>query len=97
MLEVEEQEDQTSQNDLLPVKQEFINEKESAINIPESQKTDTGYPSQWQAVSNSISHQGIYPEANLQDDQLQDEEDKIPWNKTLLYMTQMYLEMNMIV
>ena len=46
MLEVEEQVDQTFQNNLLPVKQEFIDEKESAINILESQKTDNGYPSQ---------------------------------------------------
>ena len=54
MLEVEEQVDQTSQNNLFPAKQEFTDEKESVINIPESQKIDTGYPSQWQAVSNSI-------------------------------------------
>ena len=45
MLEIEEQVDRTSQNDLLPVKQEFIDEKKLAINILESQKTDTGYPS----------------------------------------------------
>ena len=45
MLEVEEQVDQISQNNLFPAKQEFIEEKESAINIPESQKIDTGYPS----------------------------------------------------
>ena len=45
MLEVEEQVDQTSQNNLFPAKQGFINEKESAINIPESQKIDNGYPS----------------------------------------------------
>ena len=68
MLEVEELVDQISQNNLFPVKQEFINEKESAINIPESQKVDTSYPSQWQAVSNSIPHQGIDLDANLQDD-----------------------------
>ena len=46
MLEVEEQVDQTSQNNLFPVKQEFIDEKESDINILESQKIDTGYSSQ---------------------------------------------------
>ena len=74
MLEVEEQVDQTSQNNLFPVKQEFIDEKESAINIPKSQKT--GYPSQWQAVPNSISHQGIDLDTNLQDDELQDEEEQ---------------------
>ena len=69
MSEVEEQVDQTSQNNLLTTKQEFINETESAINIPESPKTDTSYPLQWQAVTNSTSHQGINLDANLQDDQ----------------------------
>ena len=59
ILEVEEQIDQTSQNNLVPAKQEFIDEKESAINIPESQKIDTSYSSQWQAVSNSKSHQDM--------------------------------------
>ena len=72
ILEIEEQVDQTSQNNLVPAKQEFINEKESATNIPESQKIDTGYSSQWQAVSNSISHQDFDLDANLPDDQLQD-------------------------
>ena len=43
MLEEEKLVDQTSQNNLLPVKQEYIDEKESAINIPESQKTDRQY------------------------------------------------------
>ena len=97
VLEVEEQVDQTSQNNLFSAKQEFINEKESAINIPESQKIDTSYPSQWQAVSDSISHQGIDLDANLPDDQLQDEEEQDPMEKTLLYTTQMYPKMNMIV
>ena len=46
MLEVEEQVDQTSQNNLFPAKQESINEKQSTINILESQKIDTGYSSQ---------------------------------------------------
>ena len=88
MLEVEEQVDQTSQNNLLPVKQEVIDEKESAINILESQKTDTGYPSKWQAVLNSISHQGINLDANLQDDQLQDEEEQDPMEQdTVLHDT----------
>ena len=74
ILKVEEQVDQTFQNNLGPAKQEFINEKESAINIPESQKIDTSYSSQWQAVSNSILHQDINQDANLPDDQLQDKE-----------------------
>ena len=72
MLEMEEKVNQTSQNNLLTAKQEFINETESAINIPESPMTDTGYPLQWQAVSNSTSHQGIYLDANLQDEEEQD-------------------------
>ena len=78
ILEVEDQVDQTSQNNLIPAKQEFIDEKESVINIPESQKIDTGYSSQWQAVSNSISHQDINLDANLPDDQLQDKEKEDP-------------------
>ena len=78
MLEAEELVDQISQNNLFQVKQEFINEKESSTNILESQKIDTDYPSQWQAVSNSISHQGIDPDANLQDDQLRDEGEQVP-------------------
>ena len=96
MLEEEELVDQTSQN-MFPVKQEFIDEKESTTNIPESQKIDTGYYSQWQVVSNSISHQCIDLDANLQDDQLQDEEEQDPINKTLLYMKRMYLKMTTIV
>ena len=78
MSEMEEQVNQTSQNNLLTAKQEFINETESAINLPESPKTDTGYPLQWQTVSNSTSHQGINLDANLEDDQLQHEEEQDP-------------------
>ena len=48
ILEVEEQVDQTSQNNVVPAKQQFIDEKESAINIPKSQQIDTSYSSQWQ-------------------------------------------------
>ena len=88
ILEVEEQVDQTSQDNLFPAKQEFINEEESAINILESQKIDTGYSSQWQAVSNSISHQDIDLDANLPDDQLQDKEEQDPTEQdTLLHPT----------
>ena len=50
MSEMEKQVNETSQNNLLTAKQEFINETEPAINIPESSKTDTGYPLQWQVV-----------------------------------------------
>ena len=88
ILEVEELVDQTSQNNLVPAKQEFIDEKESAINILESQKIDTSYSSQWQAVSNSISHQHIDLDANLPDDQLQDKEKEDPGEQdTLVYDT----------
>ena len=86
MSEMEEQVNQTSQNNLLTAKQEFIDETESAINIPESPKTNTSYPLQWQAVSNSSSHQGIYLDTNLQDDQLQDEEEQDPTDSTTLQL-----------
>ena len=82
ILEVEEQVDQNSQNNLVPAKQEFIHEKESALNTLESQKIDTGYSSQWQAVSNNISHQDIHP--NLPDDQLQDKEKEDPLEQDTL-------------
>ena len=86
ILEVEEEIDQTSGNNLVPAKQEFIDEKESAINIPESQKIDTSYSSQWQAVSNNISHKDIDLDANLPDDQLQDKEKEDPGEQdTLVY------------
>ena len=65
---------------MFPVKQEFINEKESATKTPESQKIDTGYLT----ASNSISHQGIDLHANLQDDQLQDEEEQDPTKQDTL-------------
>ena len=88
MSEMEEQVNQTSQKNLLTAKQEFINETESAINIPESPKTDTSYPLQWQAVSNSTSHQGIDLDANLQGDQLQDEEEQDPMEQdTIIHDT----------
>ena len=43
MSETEEQVNQTSQNNLPTAKQEFIDQTESAINILESPKTDTGH------------------------------------------------------
>ena len=86
ILEVEEQVDQTSQTNLVPAKQEFIDEKESAINIPESQNVDTSFSSQWLAVSNSISHQDINLDVNLPDEQLQDKEKEDPQEQdTLVY------------
>ena len=78
MSEMEEQVNQTSQNNLLTAKQEFIDETESAINIPEYLKTDTSHPLQWQAVPNSTSHHGIDLAANLQHDQLQAKKEQDP-------------------
>ena len=65
ILEVEEQVDQTSQNNLIPAKQEVVDDKESATKTPESQKTDTGYSPQLQAVPISTSHQDINLDPNL--------------------------------
>ena len=76
MSEMEEQVNQTSQNNIITAKQEFIDETESAISIPESLKTDTGHPLQWQAEPKSTSHQGTDLDANLQHDQLQDEDEQ---------------------
>ena len=84
MSEMEEQVNQTSQNNLLTAKQEFIDETKSAINLLESPKTDTGYPLQWQAVPNSTSHQGINLDVNQQDDQLQDEEEQDPVEQDII-------------
>ena len=42
--EMEEQVNKTSQNNLPAAKQESIDKIESAINIPEPLKTDTGHP-----------------------------------------------------
>ena len=72
MSKMEKQVNETSQNNLHTAKQEFIDETESAINIPESLKTDTSHPLQWQAVPKSTSHQGTDLDANLQHDHLQD-------------------------
>ena len=59
MSDTEEQVNQTSQNNLPTAKLESIDEIESAINIPQSQKADTGHPLQWQTVPKSTSQQGI--------------------------------------
>ena len=91
MSEMVKEVNQTSQNNLLTAKQEFIDETESAINIPKSSNTDTGYPLQWQVVSNSTSNQGIDLDANLQDDQLQDEEEQDPMEQvTITYDTDVF-------
>ena len=58
--EMEEQVNQTSQNNLPTAKQESIDEMESAINQPESLKTDTSHPLRWQTVPKNTSLQDIY-------------------------------------
>ena len=85
--EMEEHVNQTSQNDSLTAKQEFIDETESAINISESLKADTSHPLKWQVVANSTSHQGIKLDANLQDDQLQDpmEQDTLTYDADVFH------------
>ena len=76
MSDTEEQENQTSQNNLPTAKHESIDGTESAMNILESLKTDTGHPLQWQTVPKSTSQQGIDLDANLQHDQLQYENEQ---------------------
>ena len=91
MSEMEEQVNQSSQNNLLTAKQELIDKTESAINIRESLKSDTGHPLQWHPVPNSTSHQGTDLDANLQDDQLQDEEEQDPVEQdTIIYNTDVF-------
>ena len=67
MSEMEEQVNETSPNNLPTAKQASIDKTESAINIPESQKADTGHPLQRQTVPKSTSQQGIDLDTNLQD------------------------------
>ena len=84
---MEEQVNQTSQNNLPTAKQESIDKTELAMNIPESLKTDTSHPLQWQTVPKSTSHQGINLDGNLQHDQLQDvdEQDTIVHDADVLH------------
>ena len=71
---------------MIPAKQDVVDEKESTTNIRESQKTDTGYSPQLQAVPISISHQDIDLDPNPLDDQLQDQEIEDPTEQdTLVY------------
>ena len=76
MSETEEQVNQTSQNNLSTAKQESIDKIELAINIVESQNVDTGDPLQWQTVLKSTVQQRIDPDANCQQDQLQDQDEQ---------------------
>ena len=70
-----------------PTNQMPMEETVSAVNIPESLKTDTGHPLQWQTVPKSTSQQGIDQDANRQQDQLQDqdEQDTIVHNADVLH------------
>ena len=65
---------QTTQNNLPTAKPESIDKVELAKSIPGSLKTDTGHLLQWQTIPKSTSQQGIDQDANLQCDQLQDED-----------------------
>ena len=76
MSETEEQVNQTSQTYLPTAKQESVDGTELAINIPESLKTDTSHTLQCQTVPKSTSQQGTDHDANLQHDQLQDEDEQ---------------------
>ena len=76
MSETEEQINQSTQNNLSIAKQESIDETELAINIPESLKRDTSHTLQWQTVPKTTSQQGTDMDANLQHDQLQDDDEQ---------------------
>ena len=73
---MEEQVNKTFLNNLPTAKQASIDKTELAINIPESQKTDTSHPLRWKTVPKSTSQQGINLDTNLQDDQIQDEDEQ---------------------
>ena len=91
MSEMEEQVNQTSQNNLPTAKQESIHEIESAINIPESLKTDTGHPlqGQYQKAHHSKVSTGMQTINKIN--------YKTRMNKILLYTMQMYFMTMMII
>ena len=76
MSETKEQVNKTSQNNLPTAKQGSIDKTELVISTLESPKTDTGHLLWWQTVPKSTTQQGIDLDANLQDDQLQDEDEQ---------------------
>ena len=76
MSEMTEQSNETSQNNLPTAKQESTEEVESAINIPESLKTDTSHTLQQQTVPKSTSQKGIDQDANHQQHQLHDQAEQ---------------------
>ena len=66
MSEAMEQVNDSSENNLPPDKQESMEEVESAINIPESLKIDTGHTLQHQPVLRSTSQHGTNTDKNCQ-------------------------------
>ena len=85
--ETGEQVNQTSQNNLPTAKQEFIDETELAINIPEPLNTDTSHTLPWLTVPKSTSQQRTDMDATLQYDKLpdEDEQDTIVHSADVLY------------
>ena len=76
MLELEEQVDHTSKNELVQVKSLLPDVKESTDNILESQMADTGNTLQHPAVANSIAHEDTDPPINLFEEQVQSEDEQ---------------------
>ena len=66
MSEATEQVNESFENNLPPAKQESMEEVESAINIPESLKIDTGHTLQHQPVLRSTSQHCAYQDENHQ-------------------------------
>ena len=92
MLETEEQVNQTSQNNLHPAKQEFIDETELAINISESLKIDTSYF--YNGRQYQKAHDSKVPTWTQTCNMIN---YKMRMNKILLYMMQMYFITTMII
>ena len=76
MSETTKQVNESSQNNLPIAKRESTEDVESAINIPESLKIDTGLILQCQPVLKSTSQHHIYCDVNHQQCQLQDQTEK---------------------
>ena len=70
MSETSEQVNESSQNNLPTAKQESIEEVESAINISESLKIDTGHTLQHQPILKSTSQHHTDQDKNCQQRQL---------------------------
>ena len=76
MLEGTEQVNESSENNLPSTKLEFMEEVESAINVPESLKIDTSHTLQCQPVLRSTSQCGADTEENHQQCPLQDQAEQ---------------------